>query len=267
MPRELAREAPCGSRPVTPGRAPTRSSGTSRRASADARRAGLRLPAAHLASSAPCVDGHHRPSVLAGSDVDAATTSTAAGARPARLQARRDRPRGKVHLELAARQALFVDGARTTRPSTSSAAPGVVPVPDAENVHRATRRAGTARSEEQVPDERAPVARCARARRGCARSRASAGARGSGLPPSAIPRRSVWMIISCSMVVRSSRRSSCREHRRSGSPGTRSGCRSERQPKRQLMQAVMNELPASRKNSSKPPCSSLDPPIRRDAET
>ena len=40
-----------------------------------------------------------------------------------------------------------------------------------------------------------------------------------------------------------------------------------RTPKRQLMQAVMNELPVSRKNSSKPPCSSLEPPRSRDAET
>jgi len=31
------------------------------------------------------------------------------------------------------------------------------------------------------------------------------------------------------------------------------------------MQAVMNELPASRRNSSKPPCSSLEPPLSRDA--
>ena len=73
------------------------------------------------------------------------------------------------------------------------------------------------------------------------------------------------MIISCSIVVVFSRRSSCRSTR----------VRTARkpfwlslswQPKRQLMQAVMNELPASRKNSSKPPCSSLEPPRSRDAD-
>ena len=74
------------------------------------------------------------------------------------------------------------------------------------------------------------------------------------------------MIISCSIVVRSSRRSSCAQHavRIARKPFWLS---LRRHPKRQLMQAVMNELPASRKNSSKPPCSSLEPPRSRDAVT
>jgi hypothetical protein len=80
------------------------------------------------------------------------------------------------------------------------------------------------------------------------------------------PRRSVLMIISCSMVVMSSARSSWRstDVRIARNPFWLS---LSAQLKRQLIHAVMNELPVSRKNSSNPPCSSLEPPLRREAET
>ena len=74
------------------------------------------------------------------------------------------------------------------------------------------------------------------------------------------------MIISCSIVVVFSRRSSCRSTivRMARKPFWLS---LSRQLNRQLMHAVMNELPVRRKNSSNPPCSSLDPPLSRDADT
>ena len=72
------------------------------------------------------------------------------------------------------------------------------------------------------------------------------------------------MIISCSMVVELVAQRRAAAARRCESRESRSGCRSGGTPNRRLMHAVMNELPARRKNSSKPPCSSLDPPISRE---
>ena len=73
------------------------------------------------------------------------------------------------------------------------------------------------------------------------------------------------MVISCSIVVVFSRRSSSRrtDVRIARKPFWLS---LSRQLNRQLMHAVMNELPVSRRNSSKPPCSSLEPPRSRDAD-